>query len=73
MAKLDGVVAHNDGECFADGVGVGRCVLLYILSGGFNSFVGFDAWVEGVDVAVEELGGGCYFVLDGGEALEEVS
>jgi len=72
LAEFDGVAFHDDGECFADGVGVGCCVLLQVLSDGFNSFVGFDAWVEGDDVAVEELGGGCDFVLDGGEALEEV-
>ena len=72
MAKLDGVAVHDDGECFADGFGVGCCVLLEVLSDGFDSFFSFDAGVEGNDVAVEETGGGRYFVLDGGEALEEV-
>ena len=65
MAELDGVAVHDDGECFADGVGVGCCVLLEVLSDCFDSFFSFDAGVEGDDVAVEEMGGGRYFVLDG--------
>ena len=43
------------------------------MSDGFDALVCFDVGVEGDDVAVEEARVGGDSVLDGGEALEEVS